>query len=93
MRAVVSKGESEEATQGCLQFEPGSLFDRGPTMWTGQADVKSHSRGSRDLIVAGRATPGSVVSERVPLEEPPEAYVRFDTREDGYSRVVLDPSA
>jgi glutathione-independent formaldehyde dehydrogenase len=46
----------------------------------------------RDLIIAGRIKP-SVVSHRLPLADAPDAFRRFDRREDGYIKVVLDPSA
>ena len=84
---------SEEAAEGRLLFEIGKFFEKGLTMGTGQADVKSYNRGLRDLIVAGRATPSFVVSKRLPLEEAPDAYKKFDNREQGYSKVVLDPAA
>jgi glutathione-independent formaldehyde dehydrogenase len=84
---------SEEAAEGRLLFEIGKFFEKGLTMGTGQADVKSYNRALRDLIVAGRATPSFVVSKRLPLEDAPDAYERFDNREEGYSKVVLDPAA
>jgi glutathione-independent formaldehyde dehydrogenase len=84
---------SEEAAEGRLLFEIGKFFEKGLTMGTGQADVKSYNRALRDLIVAGRATPSFVVSKRLPLEDAPDAYEKFDNREEGYSKVVLDPAA
>jgi glutathione-independent formaldehyde dehydrogenase len=84
---------SEEAAEGRLLFEIGKFFEKGLTMGTGQADVKSYNRALRDLIVAGRATPSFVVSQRLPLDEAPDAYEKFDNREEGYSKVVLDPAA
>jgi glutathione-independent formaldehyde dehydrogenase len=45
----------------------------------------------RDLIVAGRAKPSVIVSQRLPLAAAPDAFRRFDQREDGYIKVVLDP--
>jgi glutathione-independent formaldehyde dehydrogenase len=53
--------------------------------------VKSYNRYLRDMIVAGRAKPSFVVSKELPLSGAPEAYQRFDKREDGYSKVVLKP--
>ena len=47
----------------------------------------------RDLIVAGRVKPSVVVSHRLPLAGAPAAFRRFDRREDGYIKVVLDPMA
>jgi glutathione-independent formaldehyde dehydrogenase len=84
---------TEEAGEGRLLFEMGKFFEKGQTMGTGQANVKAYNRHLRDLIVAGRATPSFLVSKRVPLEEAPDAYERFDRREEGYSKVVLDPAA
>jgi glutathione-independent formaldehyde dehydrogenase len=34
-----------------------------------------------------------VVSREVPLAEAPEAYARFDAREEGYTKVLLKPAA
>lgn len=58
-------------------------------MGTGQADAKMYQKALRDLIVAG---PGFVVSKQVTLGEAPEAYERFDRREEGNSKVVLEPA-
>jgi glutathione-independent formaldehyde dehydrogenase len=84
---------NEEAAEGRLLFEIGKFFEKGLTMGTGQADVKRYNRYLRDLIIAGRAEPSFVVSKELPLEEAPDAYERFDKREEGYSKVVLHPRA
>lgn len=84
---------TEEAANGRLLFDIGTFFEKGLKMGTGQADVKAYNRQLRDLIIAGRAEPSFVVSKRVPLEDAPDAYARFDRREDGYTKVVLDPAA
>jgi glutathione-independent formaldehyde dehydrogenase len=84
---------NEEAAEGRLLFEIGKFFEKGQTMGTGQADVKHYNRQLRDLIVAGRAEPSFIVSKEVPLEEAPDAYEKFDNREEGYSKVLLHPQA
>ncbi|WP_026204386.1 glutathione-independent formaldehyde dehydrogenase [Actinomycetospora chiangmaiensis] len=81
----------ENAANGRLLFNVGRFFEKGQKMGTGQADAKAYNAQLRDLIVAGRATPSFVVSQEVPLDEAPDAYARFDAREDGYSKVVLKP--
>jgi glutathione-independent formaldehyde dehydrogenase len=81
----------ENAANGRLLFNVGRFFEKGQKMGTGQADAKAYNAQLRDLIVAGRATPSFVVSKEVPLDEAPDAYARFDAREDGYSKVVLKP--
>jgi glutathione-independent formaldehyde dehydrogenase len=81
----------ENAAEGKLLFNVGKYFEKGLAMGSGQADVKSYNRYLRDLIIAERAKPSFVVSKEVPLAGAPEAYQRFDKREDGYSKVVLKP--
>ncbi len=81
----------EHSAKGELLFKMGRFFEKGQTMGTGQADVKAYNRQLRDLIIAGRANPSFVVSKELPLADAPDAYARFDKREDGYSKVVLNP--
>ena len=82
---------SDEAKQGRLLLDMGRFFEKGLRMGTGQANSKRYNRELRDLIVAGRAKPSFVVSKELPLDEAPDAYHRFDQREEGYSKVVLHP--
>ncbi|TWF90879.1 glutathione-independent formaldehyde dehydrogenase [Streptomyces brevispora] len=82
---------NEDAAHGRLLFNIGKFWEKGLQMATGQANVKAYNQQLRDLIIAGRAKPSFVVSKRLPLEKAPDAYQRFDKREDGYSKVVLEP--
>jgi glutathione-independent formaldehyde dehydrogenase len=84
---------NEDAKEGRLLFNVGKFFEKGLRMGSGQANVKAYNRHLRDLIIAGRAQPSFVVSQELPLEQAPEAYERFDKREEGYSKVVLHPAA
>jgi glutathione-independent formaldehyde dehydrogenase len=84
---------NEDAAEGRLLFEIGKFFEKGLRMGTGQANVKSYNRQLRDMIISGRAKPSFVVSKELPLDEAPDAYERFDNREEGYSKVVLHPHA
>jgi len=84
-------GPDEDARHGRLPFELGRFFEKGLMLGAGQADAKRYGPHLRDLIIAGRARPGYVVSKRLPLEQAPEAYARFDRREDGYTKVILNP--
>ncbi|MFI7022982.1 glutathione-independent formaldehyde dehydrogenase [Micromonospora sp. NPDC049900] len=79
--------------RGELLFKMGKFFEKGLRMGTGQANVKAYNEYLRNLIVAGRAKPSFVVSQELPLDAAPEAYQRFDRREEGYSKVVLKPAA
>ena len=61
-------------------------------MGTGQAPVMRYNRQLRDLIVAGRARPSFIVSHELGLDEAPDAYAKFDAREDGWTKVLLRPA-
>lgn len=82
---------NEHAAKGELLFRVGRFFEKGQKMGTGQADAKQYAHQLRDLIITGRATPSFVVSQNLSLDEAPDAYRRFDNREDGYSKVLLHP--
>jgi len=84
---------NEDAAHGRLLFNMGRFFEKGLSMGTGQADVKAYAHHLRDLIIAGRAKPSFVVSKQLPLGDAPDAYARFDRREEGYSKVLLKPAA
>ncbi|ESP87727.1 glutathione-independent formaldehyde dehydrogenase [Candidatus Halobonum tyrrellensis] len=79
------------AGQGRLGIDFGKLFEKGQKLGTGQCDVKSYNRYLRDLIIEGRADPSFYVSHREPLENAPEMYERFDNREEGVTKVLLEP--
>ena len=53
--------------------------------------AQKYNRYLRDLIISGRAKPSFVVSHNVSLDEAPDAYVKFDKRIDGYTKVLLHP--
>jgi threonine dehydrogenase-like Zn-dependent dehydrogenase len=52
---------------------------------------QAYNRYLRDLIIAGRAKPSFVVSHNVSLDDAADAYVKFDKRIDGYTKVLLHP--
>lgn len=46
----------------------------------------------RDLIIAGRAQPSFIVSHELSLDQAPDAYQKFDSRVDGWTKVLLHPA-
>ena len=82
---------TEGAKQGRIGFDYGTVFDKNIAMGHGQCPVKRYNRKLRDLIIAGRAYPGLIVSHELPLEEAPRAYDQFDKRIDGWTKVLLHP--
>jgi glutathione-independent formaldehyde dehydrogenase len=67
------------------------LFRKDVTIGMGRDHDKRYMARLRDLIIAGRAKPSVVVTQRLPLADAPDAFARFDRREDGYIKIVLDP--
>lgn len=84
-------GPDDMAKQGQVAFDYGMHWFKGQTLGSGQCPVKKYNRLLRDLIAGGKATPSWIVSHELPLEDAPEAYQRFDDRDDGWTKVVLKP--
>ncbi len=86
-------GPTPEARQGIVPIPLGKIWNKGLSIGTGQTPVKHISLMLRDLIIAGRATPGTIVSHHISLDEAPEAYRKFDMRgeDEGadYTKVVI----
>ncbi|MCU4184339.1 glutathione-independent formaldehyde dehydrogenase [Acidiferrimicrobium sp. IK] len=84
---------TEQAKQGRIGWDYGTFFTKGQSMGTGQAPVKRYNRQLRDLIIAGRAHPSLLVSHELSLSDAASGYDHFDKREDGWTKVLLHPSA
>jgi threonine dehydrogenase-like Zn-dependent dehydrogenase len=69
-----------------------NFWFRGQKMGTGQCPVKRYNRHLRNLIHAGKAQPSFIVSHHLPLDEAPEGYEHFDSRDDGWTKVLLHPN-
>lgn len=82
-------GGSEQAKQGIYPLPIAELFDNAVTIGMGQAPVKKYNEYLRDLIIQGKATPGKIVSHHIKIDKAPEAYEKFDKREDGYTKVLI----
>jgi len=78
--------------QGQVAFDLGNYFSKGLRMGSGQTNVKAYNRRLCRLIHQGRAKPSFIVSHRLPLDKAPEAYEKFDRRERGWTKVVLQPA-
>jgi threonine dehydrogenase-like Zn-dependent dehydrogenase len=44
------------------------------------------------MIISGKAKPSFVVSHEIGIGDAPGAYVKFDRREDGYTKVLIHPN-
>jgi threonine dehydrogenase-like Zn-dependent dehydrogenase len=79
------------AQKGQMAFDFGEFFTKGQFMGTGQANVKAYNRYLRNLIHTGRAKPSWIISHELSLAEAPDAYKHFDSREKGWTKVILHP--
>ena len=77
--------------QGDLAVPWPELFRKDIVIGMGRDHDKRYMTQLRDLIIAGHAKPSVVVTQRLPLTDAPDAFARFDRREDGYLKIVLDP--
>jgi glutathione-independent formaldehyde dehydrogenase len=87
------EGVDELERQGRLDVPWGKLFAKGVTIGMGRDHDERYNDFLRDLIAADRIRPSEIVSHRLPLEDAPDAFRRFDERRDSYLKVVLDPAA
>ena len=84
-------GKTDAEKNGIFPVALGMAWNKGITIGMGQAPVKKYNVYLRDLILAGKAKPSFIVSHRLPLEAGPDAYVKFDERSEGYTKVLLKP--
>ncbi len=83
--------DTEEGRNGQILISLGMAWNKGISIEMGQAPVKRYNVYLRDLILAGKAKPSFIVSHRLPLEQAPDAYKKFEAREKGYTKVLLKP--
>jgi len=68
-----------------------TLFNKGVSVNFGRTHDRRYTTRLRDLVVAGRARPGGIVSHHGSLEDAPRLYEAFDRRADGVIKAVLRP--
>ena len=80
---------NKKQEQGIFEIPIAQIFDKGLTIGAGQTPVRKYSRELLNLIIAGKAEPSRIVSQKIRISESPQAYERFDRREEGYVKVVI----
>jgi glutathione-independent formaldehyde dehydrogenase len=81
----------EGSADGSLRVRWASLFNKGVSVHFGRTHDRRYTTRLRDLVVAGRANPGRIVTHHGPLADAPDLYDRFDQRADGVIKAVLQP--
>lgn len=76
---------------GHLRVPWGTLFDKGIRIGFGRTNDRRYTTRLRDLVVAGRAHPGRIVTNHGSLDDASGFYERFDRRVDGVVKAVLRP--
>lgn len=84
-------GPTNLTRDGKIPFDMGKFWFKGQRMGTGQANVKAYNRFLGELITKDKAKPSWIVSHELSLDEAPAAYQNFDSRIDGWTKVVLKP--
>ncbi|MGQ5259795.1 alcohol dehydrogenase catalytic domain-containing protein [Micromonospora sp. ZYX-F-536] len=69
----------------------GTLFGKGVTVRFGRTHDRRYTVLLRDMVVAGRARPGVIVTHHGGLDDAPGLYRSFDRREHGVIKAVLHP--
>ncbi len=69
-----------------------TLFDKGISVGFGRTHDRRYTTMLRDLVVAGRARPSSVVTNHGTLEDAPNFFKIFDRRAGGIVKAVLRPN-
>ena len=67
------------------------FFNNNVRISMGRDDDKRWNSKLRDMIITGAAKPCHVVSHRLSLDEAPNAFAKFDARQEGYIKVILKP--
>lgn len=71
----------------------GALMNKGLTIKTGQTHMMRYMRPLLERIQRNEIDPSFVISHKLPLHRAPEAYRIFRDKQEGCTKVVLDPWA
>jgi glutathione-independent formaldehyde dehydrogenase len=85
-------GISGKQKDGIFEMQYGLLWNKGLSMGTGQCPVKQYNQTLRNMIIDNKANPGTIVTHHIDIDEAPEMYERFDNREKGIHKVVINPN-
>lgn len=87
------RASNELEKDGQVAFDFGKFFEKGLRMGGGQCNVKRYNRYLCELIETGKVDASFLVSHELPLDKAPDAYKHFDSRDKGWTKVVLKPAA
>ena len=82
----------EGSPDGHLRVPWATFFNKGISVNFGRTNDRRYTTKLRDLVVAGRARPGRIVTNHGTLDDAPVLYKRFDRRADGVVKAILQPN-
>ncbi len=82
------KADNDNEKKGNLRVPWGEYWSKGVSIAMGQTPVKQHHVALRDTIVAGKARPGVIVTNRISIDEAPEFYRKFDKRDEVVKAII-----
>jgi S-(hydroxymethyl)glutathione dehydrogenase / alcohol dehydrogenase len=72
-------------------FPFGQMFDKGVTMWGGQAFPHNYIDKLMEMIESGKLRTDDIITHTLPLDRAPHGYDIFNKKEDNCVKVVLKP--
>jgi threonine dehydrogenase-like Zn-dependent dehydrogenase len=78
---------------GAVPVPMGAFVGKALTMKTGQTHVQRYLGPLLKRIEDGEIDPSFLITDRVTLEEGPEAYKKFRDKKDGCIKVIIRPGA
>ena len=80
------------ASPDCHLAVPGAtFFAKSVSVRFGRTNDRRYTTLLRDMITAGRARPGRIVTHHAGLDGAPDLYRQFDRRQNGVVKAVLRP--
>jgi S-(hydroxymethyl)glutathione dehydrogenase/alcohol dehydrogenase len=73
------------------KFPLGQIFDKGISLYFGQAPVQKYVDELIDLVTTRKIVLNDIITHRLPLERAPHAYEIFKNKKDGCVKVVMTP--
>jgi len=86
------RAELATLREGRIMVPWSKFFNKNVSIAMGRDDDKRWNAKLRDMIITGAAKPSQVVSHRLSLDQAPEAFAKFEQRQDGYVKVILRPA-
>lgn len=73
------------------KFPLGQIFDKGISLYFGQAPVQKYIDELIQLVANGKVKLNDIISHRLSIDEAPYAYQIFKNKEDNCVKVVMQP--